>query len=128
MGWLYYAPSKDELIEDLLSDCQSTSIKRRALAHEVTREGEYWVLWSVAEITAIDDSNPYLAKGKTLKLICCDLLGCHGNSWGVKRLDETASPYYYSCPVYFLDLADEFMPEWREQVRTRISGDQRQQR
>lgn len=117
MGWLYYAPSKQALVQDLLASCESESLKRRSIASAVIQEGGQLVLWSVAEVTAKDDNTPGLKTGQTLKLICCDLLDRTGSSWGVKRLDESMWPYYFTCPLRFLDLADELCPEWRKQVR-----------
>lgn len=117
MGWLYYAPSKQALVQDLLANCESESLKRRSLASALVQEGRQLVLWSVAEITAKDDSIRGLPAGQILKLICCDLVEKSGLSWGVKRLDEAMGPFYYSCPLRFLEIADELSPSWRESVR-----------
>lgn len=42
-------------------------------------------------------------------------------TWGYKDMDETMHPYYYGCPVSYLDAADEPMNEsaagWRAEVR-----------
>ncbi len=116
MGWLYYAPSKEALIQDLLDDCESEKLKRRSLDSFLVQEGDQLVLWSVAEITAKDDSTAGLKTGQVLKLICCNLLDRSGSTWGVKRLDEAMGPYYYSCPLRFLDMADELSPSWRKAV------------
>jgi hypothetical protein len=41
--------------------------------------------------------------------------------WGYKPMDESMGPYYYGCPVSYLDQADEPVNEtaveWREKVR-----------
>jgi hypothetical protein len=117
MGWLYYAPSKEALIQDLLDDCESEKLKRRSLDSFLVQEGDQVVLWSVAEITAKDNSTAGLKAGQVLKLICCDLLDRSGSTWGVKRLDEAMGPFYFSCPLRFLDMADELSTSWRESVR-----------
>ena len=40
-----------------------------------------------------------------------------GGQWGYKPLDESMHPYYYSCPLSYLDLAPEQSAEWRAGVR-----------
>lgn len=43
-------------------------------------------------------------------------------SWGYKDMDESMGPNYYTCPVNYLDEADdpvnEFATNWRAKVRT----------
>ena len=45
--------------------------------------------------------------------------------WGYKPMDETMEPYYYDCPVSYLDAADEPMGDgakrWREVVREKAA-------
>jgi len=42
-------------------------------------------------------------------------------SWGYKDMDESMHPYYYNCPVSYLDAADEPTTQdaktWRAEVR-----------
>lgn len=41
-----------------------------------------------------------------------------GYGWGYKDIDESMGPYYYSCPLKFLELAPKAAnAEWREEVR-----------
>ena len=41
--------------------------------------------------------------------------------WGYKDLDEAMFPYYFSCPLKYLDMVPIEIygghPEWRERVR-----------
>ncbi len=46
-----------------------------------------------------------------------DLLQSSGGKWGYKAMDESMAPYYYSCPLRYLDMAKELSPGWREKVR-----------
>jgi hypothetical protein len=58
-----------------------------------------------------------LAPGESRRYIQCDLLKGGGNGWGYKSMDESMHPYYYSCPLSYLDLAPEQCAEWRQKVR-----------
>jgi hypothetical protein len=45
--------------------------------------------------------------------------------WGYKPMDESMEPYFYECPVSYLDAADEPISEtarrWRAKVRERAA-------
>lgn len=76
------------------------------------------MLWSVVELTAkVEGVHRDLAPGQSLRYIRCDLLERSGNQWGYKPLDESMHPYYYSCPLSYLDLAPEQSADWRAGVR-----------
>jgi len=67
--------------------------------------------------------------GETKKWIGVYLLqrGTSDNpGWGYKPMDETMEPYYYACPVSYLDEADEPVSEgakrWREAVREKAAA------
>jgi hypothetical protein len=76
------------------------------------------VLWSVVELTAkVEGVHRDLAPGQSLRYIRCDLLERSGNQWGYKPLEESMHPYYYSCPLSYLDLAPEQSADWRAGVR-----------
>lgn len=69
------------------------------------------VLWHVFEWLNKDT-------GEARNVIGCTLLMPHkAVGWGYKSMDETVHPYYYSCPLAYLDLAPETCPEWRAAVR-----------
>jgi hypothetical protein len=56
--------------------------------------------------------------GKTERYIGCDLLRKHpGHGWGYKDLTESMHPYYYTCPLSYLETVPVACEEWREQVR-----------
>lgn len=59
--------------------------------------------------------------GETKKWIGVYLLQRSKEGWGYKPMDETMRPFYYDCPVSYLDAADEPATdgarEWRAEVR-----------
>jgi hypothetical protein len=54
--------------------------------------------------------------------IGCHLLESAGLEWGYKSLDESVHPYYYSCPLRYLDMAPVQSPAWRERVHRFHAG------
>ncbi len=102
MGWTF-SPSwntKEKLVETLKRDFPAGS-KHRLVVEERTN-----ILWSVA---------PF--RGSTI--IVCDLLEPSPNGWGYKSMDELMGPYYYSCPLEFLEETDNSSfknEQWRLNV------------
>lgn len=100
MGWLYCEPSKKDLIDHLVKDNDTK-------AHCVRGN----VLWLV--VATKDGVN---------HIVCC-LMASAGDRhpeecrWGYKDMGEEAHPFYYTCPLSYLDLAPERCAEWRAKVR-----------
>ncbi|HCD9750883.1 hypothetical protein ABL975_25980 [Pseudomonas aeruginosa] len=114
MGWLFSFRTRSELIRDLTRPEDQARAHVRVIAH--TLRGN--VLWSVSEVTAKTEGvHPGLAPGESMRYIRCDLLQRRGGEWGYKAMDESMAPYYYSCPLRYLDLAKELSPAWRDKVR-----------
>ncbi|AMG47858.1 TPA: hypothetical protein ACRMT2_005497 [Pseudomonas aeruginosa] len=114
MGWLFSSRTRSELIRDLIQPEDRERASVRIIAH--TLRGN--VLWSVVEITAkAEGVHQDLAPGESLCYIRCDLLQRSGGQWGYKGMDESMSPYYYTCPLRYLEMAKEISPDWREKVR-----------
>jgi len=114
MGWFFSPQSRSELIAELLEAQDNARASSQVIAH--TLRGN--VLWSVVEVTAkVDGVHPDLAPGQSIRYIRCDLLQRNGNEWGYKPLDESMHPYYYTCPLRYLEMAPEQSREWRERVR-----------
>ena len=112
MGWFHCYSSRAELIQDLTRMQGNTHTHRQTLKH--TLRGN--VLWSVMHVTMIQ-STQALQAGESVNLICCDLLRCIDGEWGYKSLSEADRPFYYSCPLSYLDLAPVVSVAWRERVR-----------
>jgi len=113
MGWEYAWNSRKELIAHLCDE----QTGYRTLARKATSERGQSVLWAVHELGPEHEDNP------GLRFIVCYLIGHdrrHG-LYGYKELGETMGPFYYSCPLSFLEMAPEpegeNVKEWRECVR-----------
>ncbi|HBP5283218.1 MULTISPECIES: hypothetical protein [Pseudomonas] len=114
MGWLFSSRTRSELIQDLIRPEDTARASVRVLVHALRGN----VLWSVTEVTAKTEGvHPDLAPGESVRYIRCDLLQRSGGEWGYKAMDESMAPYYYSCPLRYLDMARELSPGWREKVR-----------
>lgn len=113
MGWLFSHRSRSELIHYLVQpqNCQAAHVETLAY----TLRGN--VLWSVVKITAKEPNMLNLAAGDFHTYIGCTLLQRCRNEWGYKSMDESVHPYYYSCPLSYLERAPTQSPEWRERVR-----------
>jgi hypothetical protein len=108
MGWLFgHGQSRAQLIGRLTQDEEHNGVMRRCLRHCTSGN----VLWTVWEIRRQAEA-PY-------RYIGCDLMAfdkeCRG--WGYNDLCESMEPFYYSCPLSYLDMVPPAAPAWREQVR-----------
>lgn len=113
MGWYFRRCSRDDLVAELIKPSDTDRARIDVIAHTVTEN----VLWSVVRVTAKQSGIMNLAIGQSCSYIRCDLLEQHGDEWGYKPLDESMHPYYYNCPLAYLELAPVQCPEWREHVR-----------
>lgn len=115
MGWHYSNQSRSDLIVQLTAPKYTAHTSTQILAHALCGN----VLWTVAEVTAkTEGAHHDLSPGQSLRYIRCDLLGFDlGGRWGYKSSDESLHPYYYSCPLPFLDMAPERSAVWRKCVR-----------
>ncbi|MBG7441587.1 hypothetical protein [Pseudomonas aeruginosa] len=114
MGWLFSSHTRAELIRVLTQPEDHAHAHVHVIAHALRGN----VLWSVTEVTAKTEGvHPEFAPGEPMRYIRCDLLQRSGGKWGYKAMDESMAPYYYSCPLRYLDMAKELSPGWREKVR-----------
>lgn len=73
------------------------------------------VLWTVKKKSFIgNDGNECILQQPW---IGCYLLSFHDGNWGYKPLDERMHPYYYNCPLSYLDMCEVECQEWRDKVR-----------
>lgn len=117
MGYLIYADTRSRVITDLTQVDENDYRRIESLKH--TLRGN--VLWSVVKVTIkkVKDDNPnfeYKA-GDSYLFIACYLLARVGGRWGYKEMDESMHPYYYTCPLSYLDMVPEVCSEWRANVR-----------
>lgn len=118
MGWLFtYGSTLKGQMEERAKPYENDNIKRTCLAKcfkgNVLRGG---VLWSVHEVE-YKDGRP------SERWIACDLLEYRKDmGWGYKDMDERMGPFYFSCPLKYLEMVpvDEYPrttnKEWREEV------------
>ena len=107
MGWSFMdQQSRKGLIVHLTRSEASNGVARQCLRHCISGN----VLWTVWEVTEPEE--------KVRRYIGCDLLACQrGHGWGYKEMCESMGPYYYSCPLAYLDMVPVANEEWRVQVR-----------
>ena len=108
MGWLFtQGASKSDIINDLVTPEENDTRRWETLAHCVRDN----VLWAVVEITYKQDK-------PRKRFIACYLLSCEkGYGWGYKSMDESMFPYYFSCPLKYLDMVPVANADWRTEVR-----------
>lgn len=97
MGWDFGWKTRRELVE-YLTDSKAT------VKFAVVNESGTSVLWAVKNYGNGNFIGCYLMEKST-----------HGH--GYKEMCESMHPYYYSCPLEFLDMAEESSAEWRAGVK-----------
>jgi hypothetical protein len=80
------------------------------------------VVWSVREFYPVDNQGIHIHdKDQVTRYIACDLIQYREQEWWHKPMDETVGPYYYSCPLSYLNIVskplNEWSKEWREKVK-----------
>lgn len=125
MGWLFKAGySRRDMIQDRVEGWERTNpdgtfIKSTCLAH-CYRGGVFsGVLWSVWERTFTNGDQQIESPQRWIQ---CDLLRHQRDyGWGYKDMEESMHPYFYSCPLKYLDLVpiEQYggNEEWRNGVR-----------
>jgi hypothetical protein len=101
MGWLfpYHTTTKKLLVEDVLA----TWKRCEGIVHATKScKAGMWILGT--------------PKGYDHKIIGLYLMERKSGLWGYKDLDESSHPYYYDCPVKWLDEAPVANQAWRDGV------------
>lgn len=113
MGWLFDTqPMPKKTYVQQLLDRNFSGEHCKLLGHSL-RGNQLWVLVQPQQ------EDPFIG------LL---LLECHDGCWGYKDMDESMGPYYYDCPLGFLERAPEppYCPidghlgsrrTWRDHVR-----------
>ena len=110
MGWYDLTDySRKDIIEECTRTYTASDLQIKCL--KKCMRGN--VLWAVWERTPLNDSDvPF---GRFLE---CFLLRSSDIGWGYKSAEESMGPCYYTCPLSYLELANEGINEnWRRQVR-----------
>lgn len=109
MGWMFEQDAtRKDMVKELTAPRESGTV---TLRHCLRGN----VLYTLRETLNT-------ATGKVERWIGVDLLAKDPScGWGYKDMDETMGPYYYECPLAYLDEAGETTHararEWREKVR-----------
>lgn len=107
MGWLYTRDAtKNDIIMARCATEENEQYVYSTLKHAVRGN----TLWRVA--CRRDKST-----GVEERQIACDRLSQSDGDWGYKDMAECEHPYYYDCPLRFLDIAPVANQEWRDKVR-----------
>ena len=108
MGWTFTRDaSRADIIAERIEAWSNDTHTGRTLRHCLKGN----CLWSVRSI--IDKRTRRIER-----YIGCDLLQSErGYGWGYKDMCESSGPYYYSCPLAYLELVPVANPAWRERVR-----------
>lgn len=123
MGWDYIkGVSKAELVKRLVSPktfavymATDSSCSLVPVRHKVVGS----TLWT---LQVRESRSPAGVKSR-LEITCHLLARKTGFGWGVKSLSAESHPYYYDCPVDYLDYQDDagrtasYCPAWAEKVR-----------
>lgn len=105
MGWSYSKNwTKESLIAELTQGWSSGS-KTYSLYAKKLDGKELWIVWRVIDGERV-----------TYSISLC-LIERYDGEWGYKYFSEEEHPYYYKCPLRFLDMAPEVNEKWREGVR-----------
>ena len=110
MGWTFVRLTRDQVIRELTAPHNGEHIRSEIVDHTLFDN----VLWSVVRVTAKRAGVMNLAAGESTCFIGCHLLESAGGEWGYKSLIEAEHPYYYSCPLHYLDMVPTQCAEWRE--------------
>lgn len=116
MGYYSGYSTKREMMTELLREWSSSNVESKCLAYCWRGNAFSGVLWSAWRQTFAD--------GRIQDFIKCDKCDCTGNRvWGYKPMDESMHPYFYSCPLSYLELTQQYAPTddnsktWRAMVR-----------
>ena len=110
MGWLFtHGASKADVIKDLITTEENDKRRWQRLAHCIRGN----VLWAVVELTFKQEEE----RRQECFIACYLLQKSEGCGWGYKEMSESMYPYYFSCPLKYLDMVPVANSDWRADVR-----------
>lgn len=106
MGWLFRDITRQELIADRTASWERLTgdllVQSSSLAHCVRGNVFSGILWGVWERKFLINE---IESQPSERWITCDMIQCKRNEgWGYKDLSEADHPYFYSCPMSYLEL------------------------
>ena len=97
MGWLYTQGfDKSRLVADLRKQLEKKLIKSTVVGNC------FWALIN--------------SESHGVIILLCLLQSGRQDGWGYKDMDESMHPYYYSCPLNYLEKAPVACQKWRDWV------------
>lgn len=126
MGWDYVrGKTRDWLVNDCIKDSDwaiddHRRCTRKTLAYRLVFQRGHCsgdpshVLWSVKHDVVTNALGIVLEESKYI--LCTLIQKCQGE-WGQKDMTESCHPYWYDCPLEFLDLAPVACQQWRDIVQ-----------
>ena len=121
MGWYYdnFSRRKDQ-IADLVKGSETVyedgnTVSRTTVAHCYRGNPFSGVLWSVQSVAVTTPAGEVVRNERWIQ--CDKLEYSKGYGWGYKPMDESMGPYYFSCPLGYLNMAPPSNEKWRESVR-----------
>ena len=98
-------------------DGESVIVSGKCLDYSV-RGRCLWTVWETTQ-TRVGASEPFIVR----RWIGLDLISKDSSGYGYKDMDESVHPYYYDCPLKFLDMVPEVASQdWRDGVREFHAG------
>lgn len=91
MGWDFTRGAKKQ---DIVNRLVMETERHFTVEHKTVKEDGQWVLWGVMQ---------YKVEARE-RVIFCYLLNRSEDGWGYKDMCEGMHPYFYSCPLHFLDM------------------------
>ena len=113
MGWYYtYGASRQDIIRELTED-RSFGEKPGVGGGTVKTLAKF--ANGFTQLYAVHES--VSPSGEVKRWIGVYLLQAHKDGWGYKPMDEGMGPYYFACPLKYLDMVNTENADWREGVK-----------
>lgn len=127
MGWTSWKTTKEGMIRELLQPFGSGPVWVESLKHEITEhnDGDNYRLrtrlWILTQAT-YNEAHRGKPSGYVERYVTLQLIEPFGQGeYGHKHMDETVGPFYYDCPLEFLDECtapiNDTAKDWRDKVR-----------
>ena len=86
------------------------------LVYDSTDDNTCNHLWVVKEISGVNDKGLRIVDNYVIVLY---LLKKESGCWGYKGMEESCEPFYYDCPLEFLEYELNYhtCPDWRKAVK-----------
>lgn len=108
MGWYYtYGADRQDIIRELTQEKETDTISFKTLGKFSNGYTQLFVV----------HQNTSKVTGETKRFIGVYLLQKSKEGWGYKPMEEGMHPYFYACPLKYLEMVPEECKEWREGVR-----------